>query len=456
VRLNPPDGVRSIVRTLEEAGFSTWAVGGAVRDHVAGRPSGDWDLATRATPDQVMKTFRRTVPIGVEHGTVGVLVGPALYEVTTFRRDVETFGRHAVVAFADTVEEDLARRDFTINALAWHPLTEQLLDPFGGARDLREGRLRTVGAAGERFAEDYLRVLRALRFAGRFELEIEADTWHALQAATPRLDGLSAERVREELLKVLTGQRRASRSLELYRRAGVLDVLYPELAALEGEPPDAEPDLWRVTLAAVDAIPPSRGVLRLAALLHGIGMPPARTKDLRGGWRHTGHEVLGARKAEDVMRRLKGSNAERERVVRLVRHQPDLFPPDAPDAGVRRWIRDVGIDLVRDLFRLRFALWRGEREAGDVAEDGAEDGADTRPEDLLERWAKAHRVLLDRPVLGPAGLVIGGGELRELGLEPGPRFGEILEGLVERVIEDPSLNRREALLALVREEWLDE
>ncbi len=464
VQLNPPDGVRSIVRTLEEAGFSTWAVGGAVRDHVAGRPSGDWDLATRATPDQVMKTFRRTVPIGVEHGTVGVLVGPTLYEITTFRRDVETFGRHAVVAFADTVEEDLARRDFTINALAWHPLTEELLDPFGGERDLREGRLRTVGSAEERFAEDYLRVLRALRFAGRFELEIEDATWAALRDATPHLEALSADRVREELVKVLTGQWNASRSLDLYRRGGVLDVLYPELGALDGEPPGAEPDLWRVTLSAVDTIPPSRPTLRLAALLHGIGMPPARTKDLRGGWRHTGHEVLGARKAEDVMRRLKSANAERERVVRLVRHQPDLFPPDAPDVGVRRWIRDVGPDLVRDLFRLRFALWRGERRAergvGEGAEAGAqaggEVGADVRPEDLLERWEKAHRVLLSRPVLSTAGLAIGGGELRELGLEPGPRFGEILEGLVERVIDDPSLNRRDALLALVRQEWLDE
>jgi tRNA nucleotidyltransferase (CCA-adding enzyme) len=372
MELSPPDGVRSLVRTLEDAGFAAWAVGGVVRDYLAGQPSGsgDWDLATRATPQQVMELFRRTVPIGVEHGTVGVLMGPTLYEVTTFRRDVETFGRHAVVAFADSVEEDLARRDFTINALAWHPLTGELLDPFDGARDLREGRLRTVGSPEERFAEDYLRVLRALRFAGRFELEIEEQTWSALQAAAPHLDTLSAERVREELMKVLTGQRRASRSLELYRRAGVLTVLYPELDALHGEPPGAEPDLWQVTLAAVDAVPPHRGTLRLAALLHGIGMPPARTKDLRGGWRHTGHEVLGGRKAEDVMRRLKSSNAELDRVVRLVRRHPDLFPPDAPDAGVRRWIRDVGADLVHDLFRLRFALWRGEHRAARALESG--------------------------------------------------------------------------------------
>lgn len=448
MELNPPEGVREIVRVLDEAGYATWAVGGAVRDRVAGRESGDWDLATRATPQEVMKLFRRTVPVGVDHGTVGVLVGATMYEVTTFRRDVETFGRHAVVAFADSVEEDLARRDFTINALAWQPLTGELLDPFGGAEDLREGRLRTVGSPSDRFAEDYLRVLRALRFAGRFELRIEDETWVALRQAVEHVDTLSAERVREELMKVLAGQRRPSRSLELYRTAGVLDALFPELAALLGEPPGATVDLWQHTLAAVDSIPPHRFTLRLAALLHAIGMPPARTKDLRGGWRHTGHEVLGGRKAEDVMARLKSSNADTDRVVRLVRRQPDLFPPDAPAAGVRRWLRDVGPDLVYDLFRLRFARWRAEAEL-DPAESAQ------RPEDLLERWAMAHSVLLEHPALDARGLAIGGGELRALGMEPGPLYGEILEALVERVMDDPSLNRKDTLLELVRGEWLD-
>lgn len=448
MELNPPRDVRRIARTLEDAGFATWAVGGAVRDRVAQRDSGDWDLATRARPADVMKLFPRTVPIGVDHGTVGVLMGSKMYEVTTFRRDVETFGRHAVVAFADSVEEDLSRRDFTINALAWHPLTGQLLDPFDGARDLREKRLRTVGEPADRFAEDYLRVLRALRFAGRFELEIDPATWAAIQDAVPHLEELSAERVREELVKVLEGAWDASRSLELYRRAGVLRVLYPELAALEGEPPGQQADLWASTVAALDTVPPQRAVLRMAVLLHAIGMPPARTKDLRGGWRYTGHEVLGARKAEDLMRRLKSSNAHTDRVVRLVRRQPELFPPDAPDPIVRRWIRHVGTDLVYDLFRLRFARWRAARLA--------ESEGEARPEDLLERWEMAHRVLLSRPVLDAGGLAIDGVDLRELGLEPGPRFGEILDALVERVIDDPGLNRKDALLELVRREWLDE
>ena len=445
MELNPPPAVVRIARRLEDAGFETWAVGGAVRDRVAGRPAGDWDLATRATPTQVRKLFRRTAPIGLEHGTVGVLDGGEMFEVTTFRRDVETFGRHAVVEFADTVEEDLSRRDFTINALAWHPIRGELLDPFGGRRDLEEGRLRTVGTAAERFAEDYLRVLRALRFAGQYGLEIEPATWSALRAAADRLTELSAERVREELYKVLTQNRAASRSLELYRTSGALARLYPELAALEGEPDGA---LWDRTLGAVDRIAPARLVLRLAALLHAVGMPPARTRDLRGGWRYTGHEVLGGRKAEDVMRRLKASNAEIERVARLVHHQPALFPPDAPDPVVRRWIRHVGPDLVRDLFRLRFALWR--------AESAAAEPSPAAPEDLLERWATVRRVLRDRPPLATTDLALGGRELKALGLRPGPRFGEILETLLERVTDDPALNDEETLTAMVRREWLDE
>ena len=207
LRPSAPPAVRWITRTLEEAGHDTWAVGGAVRDALLGRPSGDWDLTTRARPDELQELFRRTVPIGIEHGTVGVLVRDGtMFEVTTFRKDVETDGRHAVVAFADRVEDDLARRDFTINAIAWHVLREELLDPFQGVEDLEAGVLRTVGIAADRLAEDYLRVLRAFRFAGRFALKIEQETWSALCESVRDLPSLSAERIREELIKVLSAE----------------------------------------------------------------------------------------------------------------------------------------------------------------------------------------------------------------------------------------------------------
>lgn len=440
--LNPPRAVREIARRLEDAGYETWAVGGAVRDAILGLPAGDWDLATRARPWEVRRLFRRTVPIGIKHGTVGVLIGGALYEVTTFRRDVETFGRHATVEFADTIEEDLSRRDFTCNALAWHPLTGELRDPYLGLQDLQAGRLRTVGEPAERFAEDYLRVLRALRFAGHFELAIDPATWSALVAATPNLPRLSAERIREELWKIFTKTPRASRALSLYAASGALAVLIPELDRTVGmgvESAGLPLDAWARSLLAVDALPTTRPLLRMAALLHAVGMPAARTRDLRGGWRYTGHEAQGARIAEDIMRRLRSSNADTARVRRLVAHQSDFFPPDAPPAGVRRWLRDIGVDLVYDLFRLRFALCR----AG---------GGGAGSADLVARWRKMHRILLEHPVLDTSGLAIDGRDLKALGLEPGPRFGEILRALVDAVIEDPTLNTRESLLEWVRRE----
>jgi tRNA nucleotidyltransferase/poly(A) polymerase len=444
MKLHPPAAVLDIARRLDDAGRQAWAVGGAVRDALLGQSGVDWDIATDARPDEVRRIFRRTVPIGIEHGTVGVLANDdVMYEVTTFRRDVETFGRHATVRFADSIEEDLSRRDFTINAIAWAPLTDELFDPFDGRADLGSGILRTVGNAGERFAEDYLRVLRALRFAGQMHLRIDDDTWTALEVAVDGLDGLSAERVREELLTVLAKQRRASVTLRLYERSGALARLFPELQALVGlslsaGAGDGGPDLWNRTLAAVDAVPPSRPLLRLAALLHAAGYPPAKTRDLRGGWRFTGHETFGARTAEDVLRRLRCSNAEIAFVTSLVARQSDLFPPDAPDAGVRRWLMHVAPELVRDFFRLRIALWRADPVTGG-------------DRDLVERWRHAHAVLMAKPVLTVGGLAIDGGDLQRLGLPPGPEYGRVLRALLERVVEDPALNDRDLLISLVRQ-----
>jgi tRNA nucleotidyltransferase (CCA-adding enzyme) len=453
MQLQPPAAVLDLARRLHEAGHDVWAVGGAVRDALFDGRTEDWDLATSARPEQVRRLFRRTVPIGIEHGTVGVLAADGvLYEVTTFRRDVETFGRHAVVEFADTIDEDLARRDFTFNAIAWHPIRDELRDPFGGLDDMRAATLRTVGDPGERFAEDYLRVLRALRFAGHFVLQVEPATWNALRAAVPRLGALSPERVREELLKVLGRTPHASAALRLYEASGALGELYPELAALVGMglPPapaaDAAPsgtaadedDAWLRTLRAVDALPPTRPLLRMAALLHAIGMPAARARDLRGGFRFTGHEPVGARMADAVMRRLRASNADTELVTELVAKQSDLFPPDAPDAGVRRWLLHVPPALVAPLFRLRIALWRAHPVPGGDA-------------DLLQRWRHVRRVLAARPAISTGDLAIDGGDLKLLGLEPGPRFGAILRALLDRVIEDPSLNERDQLLRITHE-----
>ena len=308
VRPIAPGAVRWIARTLEEAGYETWAVGGAVRDALMGHASVDWDLATRATPRQVRRTFRRTVPIGIDHGTVGVLArNGVMYEVTTFRKDVETDGRHAVVEFADRIEDDLARRDFTINAIAWHPLRDEIFDPFGGAYDLEQRTLRTVGVAADRFREDYLRILRAVRFAGRFGLHIDEDTWTALVSLTDHLRTLSAERVREELIKVLDADVHPSRALDLYREGGINRVLYPEIDALSAAQ-------WADVADVVEALPPGRPMLRLAALLRPID-PTA---------------------AAAVLLRLRLSNAHTDAVARLA------AAPEFPYAHADEEARQIG------------------------------------------------------------------------------------------------------------------
>jgi tRNA nucleotidyltransferase (CCA-adding enzyme) len=407
--LRAPDEVVGIVRTLERAGFETWAVGGAVRDALAGGAPLDWDLATAARPGDVRRLFRRTVPVGIAHGTVGVLGRSGrLHEVTTFRRDVETDGRHARVIFAETVEEDLARRDFTINAVAWHPLTGEVRDPHGGEDDLGRRVLRTVGRAAERFREDRLRVLRALRFAGRFDLAIEEETWRSAVEAAPGLPHLSAERVREELLKVLREVRPPSRSLVLYRASGALAALYPELAATAALP---------VALAAVDAVPATRPLLRVSALLH----------------------TVGAAAADGVLRRLRFSNQDADRIVHLVAQLPALPGPDAPAGRLRRWLRAVGRVYVADLFRLRIARLR------------AEGAGDPERRALAAAWRAARAEPRAGTPLEVGELAIGGEVLREMGIPPGPRYGEILRQLLERVTDDPSLNEEARLRGLVRE-----
>lgn len=431
--LRPPPDVLFIARRLQDAGFDTWTVGGAVRDALAGGRPDEWDLTTAARPRDVQRLFRRTVPVGVAHGTVGVLGKDGrLYEVTTFRRDVETDGRHARVIFADRVDDDLRRRDFTINAVAWHPLTHELRDPHGGVPDLRDGVLRTVGDPVERFREDRLRVLRALRFAGRFGLRIDEATWQAAREAAPELVHLSAERVREELLKVLRQVEPPSLSLRLYERSGALEHLYPELQACVAVA-DGDADVWTHLLRVADDLPKHRTALRFTALLHDIG----RAVD------PFGHASAGAALAHRLMKRLKFSNAEIDRAVHLVAQHSDVPSPDAPAPELRRWLRRIGREYVNDLFRLRIADLRA--RAAD----------DPRLEETNRLWKRVRGELARQAPLEIGDLAISGAELRALGLPPGPLYGEILRALLERVTDDPSLNDRETLMGMVAQRISD-
>ncbi len=415
--LHPPEGFRAIADRLESAGFEAWGVGGAIRDALLGEERADWDIATSARPDQVRDVFRRTVPLGIEHGTVGV-IGPdgTMYEVTTFRRDVETDGRHAVVEFADTVDEDLSRRDFTINAMAWRPATGEIRDPHGGRDDLERGVLRAVGDPAQRFAEDYLRVLRGLRFAGRHALEIDPATRAALEDAVPGLSRLSAERVREELLKSLAGPR-AAEVLGLYAEVGALDAWLPELATVARSDPR-----WHTSLAAINEIREHRAFLRLVRLL--LALP--REDD------------GGAERAERILDRLRFSNADARRAMHLWADFLPLVSPADSAARVREWLSEVGTEHARDLFRLHFAGARGS-------------GARESERALLHAWKRVHDELVSRAPVDLSDLAVDGNDLLALGIPRGPIVGLMLEELQAQVLEDPTRNDRETLLAEARE-----
>ena len=414
--LQPPAGLLEVADGLEAGGYQAWAVGGAIRDALLGRSRADWDLATDALPEEVRALFPRTVPLGLEHGTVGVLAEDGtMYEVTTFRLDVETDGRHAVVEFAATIEEDLARRDFTINSMAWRPSTEELRDPFGGSADLQNRVLRAVGDPWRRFTEDYLRVLRAFRFAGLLELEIETETRAALAGSVEHLPRLSAERVREELLKVIASPA-PSAALDLYADYGALEGWYRELG------PAVEGPSWTETLAAVDSVPAHRSFLRVVRLLLAAGAGGGGDPEA----------------AEAILRRLKFSNAEIRRGTRLVEHYLPLVHPADGSATLRKWLHSVGPDQARDLFRLHFAAVRA---SGSVEGQRA----------LLFTWQRVHDELVQAAPVTLSQLAVDGSDLLELGLPRGPLVGVMLEELLEQVIESPERNERETLLGSARE-----
>jgi tRNA nucleotidyltransferase/poly(A) polymerase len=355
----------------------------------------------------------------VDHGTVGVLAPDGtLYEVTTFRQDVETFGRRAVVKFAEHIEDDLSRRDFTLNALAWHPERERVLDPWNGATDLEQRILRTVGEPVDRFAEDLLRVLRALRFAGQFELTIQSDTWQALCSAVPELSELSPERIQEEMMKVLSQAETPSVALGLYAESGVFAELYPEL--------DAGSAIG-TTLRACDAVPRSRPLVRLS-LLFALATIDAPSDEARQA-------------IESLMERLRFSNADTKRVATVAAYLSPVPASEEP-AVLRRWLSRVGPEHFADIARAWLAHAR-------AAADGTQDNGSQV--DVLRRVRALRAILREGPSLTIADLALDGSGLMEMGLSPGPQFGEILRYLLEEVLDRPEANNRADLEALARQ-----
>jgi putative nucleotidyltransferase with HDIG domain len=437
ISIEVPPTVTALMERLWARGHAAYVVGGSVRDSLLGRPAQDWDLATDARPDRLLAVFPGAVYEN-QFGTVAVREGDATHEVTTFRTDHEyaDFRRPHRVEFGDDVRLDLARRDFTVNAIAWgreaDGATNTLVDPFDGVADIERKVLRAVGDPEARFAEDALRMVRAVRLAAVLELTFEPATLAAIREHAALATHVSGERVSAELEKLLAAPR-PSIGLRRMAETGLLDVLLPELAAQRGVPQNKieGEDLLDHTLRSVDAVPVDRPVVRLAALLHDVGKP-GTLED--GPFR--GHEVVGAELAEQVLERLRTPKTVTERVVRLVRHHMFTYEPDWGDAGVRRFIQRVGIDGVDDLFALREA-------------DNVGSGVPADAHGLADLRARVDAELAASVVLDRSRLAVRGDDLMaELGLPAGPRLGRILDELLERVIAEPRLNDRATLLLL--------
>ena len=358
--------------------------------------------------------------MGAEFGTIGVLDRDGtLHEVTTFRRDVQTDGRHAVVEFGASLDEDLARRDFTINAIAWSPGRQELRDPFGGRRDLERRLVRAVGDPDQRMREDRLRALRAIRFAARFGFDIEPATWAAIVASAPHLGRLSPERVRQEIEKTLEQARMPSRAFAMWREAGVFATLVPALAEI------ADRDLAaidNVAMPGAGARAADRRKLRLALLFAPIGGPAAG----------------------EALRALRFSNLDVawvtalvERWTRLGEEMADvLVKGDVADARIRRWVAAVGRVRTRAFLRLAAARWSAAGHQDDAVPWGA----------VVRLFRRAVTIAFRDPV-EIADLAVDGDDLRRAGFAPGPLLGKILQRLLDWVLDDPSRNRADLLLA---------
>ncbi len=394
-RLPIPPEVLKIAQKLEDAGFETWCVGGAIRDNLLGLENHDFDLTTAAPPDEVRRVFPHTVPVGIEHGTVAVLDRHHRpHEVTTFRRDIKTDGRHAVVEFGVSLMDDLARRDFTINAMAYHPLKHEWRDPFKGADDLGKKLIRSVGDANWRFQEDYLRILRALRFSARFEFRIHPRTLEAAKANVAGLAQLSAERVRDEWFKGIETARRVSKLVELWLDVGAGRIWLPEMR-------DAGSGM-RDAFKGVDKLPRDPVLITSS-----LATDPA-----------------------SLLTRLKCSNKdiERGRAIALWR---DKYPDPTHLPEVRRWLSQIG-EYADDLLAL-LATHLASRISHPVSQ--------------LPKVVQAIRAAQDPLTLRD--LAVTGDDLLAAGVRPGPDVGTALARLLDEVLEDPARNTKEYLLARV-------
>ena len=438
--IHVPADVERVVAALTAAGHEAYVVGGCVRDALRGVDPHDWDVTTNATPEEIQKVFRKSLYLN-HFGTVVVRSGDHEVEVTTYRVDADYADhRHpTAVAFTDSLREDLGRRDFTMNAMAWRPPVDgrpgELVDPFGGQRDLAARIVRAVGEPRERFREDALRMLRAVRFATLLGFTIEPRTAVAIRESAELAATLSGERVQQELTKMLRAPR-PSIALRMLSDLGLLAVICPELEVAKTIPQDkaVAQDVFEHSLATADATPDDL-VLRLAGLLHDIGKPAT----FADGHFHQ-HEFVGEAKAREILRRWRYDKDTIAQVTHLIRNHMFWYQTEWTGSAVRRFVRKVGLENIPALFALRRAdnIGSGARSPRMYALDAL--------------WERVQDEIRAASAFSLRDLAIDGNDvMRELGIPPSPEVGRVLNELFERVTDDPSLNTRERLLGLARE-----
>lgn len=432
-----PDGVLQIISKLQENGAQAYVVGGAVRDLLLGHPVYDWDITTDASPKQVSSLFEKVVPTGIKYGTVTVMLGDGDYEVTTFRCDEKySDGRHPdKVSFTKDIREDLARRDFTVNAMAFDPVSGILTDPFNGNADLGKKIIKAVGDPLERFKEDGLRCLRACRFAARLGFNIEKNTLAAAAATLSVFKKVASERVRDEILKMLSSDK-PSAGFEYMRQTGLLKIVLPELQkCVDIKQPKQfhAHDVYFHAVYACDAAPKELPMVRLAALLHDISKPQCKKGDT-----FYDHDNKGAETAEKIMKRLKFGRDDIKEVKNLIKNHMFNYTGQWSDSAVRRFIKRVGLGSLEDLFILRLADMKAMEREIDA-------------EYLKELKDRIRKVVDEENALNISDLKINGRDImKELKLGQEPKVGRILSFLLDNVLEDPSLNSRKKLIQLAK------
>jgi tRNA nucleotidyltransferase (CCA-adding enzyme) len=435
-----PSSVKMVLDSLEAAGFEAYAVGGCVRDSVLGRTPDDWDVTTSALPMEIKRVFRRTVDTGIEHGTVTVLIGEHSHEVTTYRIDgsYRDFRHPDKVSFTTSLKEDLARRDFTVNAMAYNE-REGLVDIFGGMDDLQRKVIRCVGDPMERFSEDALRILRAVRFSAQLGFSIDAGTREAVRALAQNLSNISAERIATELIKLITSDH--PEELKTAQELGITRVILPEFDRMLETPQNTPYHYLNVgehTLRAMGAVQKDK-VLRLTMLLHDSGKPEKRTTDRFGIDHFKGHADVSVSIADRVMRRLKLDNDTIGKVKVLIRYHDWRLKPEKKQ--VRRAMATIGEELFPYLMQVQYA--------DAIAQ------SDYIKEETLQRimsvWEVSREILRDGECISLSQLAITGKDLIAIGYRQGPGIGKTLHQALDAVLDEPEKNDREFLLLIARQ-----